>query len=69
MNRVRIAVLPFVVFPLLAVCTSASHAELCFDAVLDGTQAGTGSPATGTGVFELSDDETVLSSITSPIPA
>jgi CHRD domain/FlgD Ig-like domain len=61
MNRVRLAALPFVVLPLLAVWTSPSRAELCFDAVLDGTQAGTGSPGTGTGVFELSDDETVLS--------
>src|SRR5262245_7402125 len=38
----------------------APLAETCFNAILDGTQAGTGSPATGVGKFVLSDDQTVL---------
>jgi len=60
MNRHPIAVA--VVFATIAVgsLVGVSHAKLCFNATIDGAQAGTGSSATGTGRFELSDDETVL---------
>jgi len=38
----------------------AARAELCFDAVIDGTQQGTPSLATGVGKFVLSDNELTL---------
>lgn len=34
--------------------------ETCFDATIDGAQAGTGSPATGTGLFSLNHNRTEL---------
>lgn len=38
-----------------------AYAGLKFNASLDGTQSGTASTATGTGVVELNDDQTALS--------
>jgi len=35
-------------------------AETCFEATIDGAQAGTGSPGTGVGKFVLNDSETAL---------
>lgn len=44
----------------LAISFGAARAEMCFDAVLDGAQAGTPSLGTGVGKFVLSDDELTL---------
>ena len=61
MSRTPLAVALVAGVITLVAFTGTSRAVQCFNATIDGTQAGTGSPGTGTGVFELSDDETVLS--------
>ena len=45
---------------VLNLSVGTALAEMCFNAVIDGTQAGTGSPGTGVGKFMLNDAETVL---------
>ena len=59
MLRHHLALLVSVVV-VLNLCAGAPLAETCFNASLDGAQAGTGSTATGVGKFVLSDDQTVL---------
>ncbi|HEX5132139.1 MAG TPA: CHRD domain-containing protein [Candidatus Krumholzibacteria bacterium] len=59
MNHGRV-VIAFLIAVLAFAFTPAAHAELCFNAVIDGTQAGTGSAGIGSGRFVLNDAETML---------
>lgn len=60
MNRTRFAPPILITLALIVMSFGAARAELCFDAVLDGAQAGTPSLGTGVGKFVLSDDELTL---------
>jgi len=60
MSRTPLAVALVAGVITLVAFTGTSRAVQCFNATIDGTQAGTGSPATGVGKFVLSDDELTL---------
>ena len=60
MNRVRFVPPILAALAITLISFSTAHAELCFDAALDGAQAGTPSLGTGVGKFVLSDDELTL---------